>query len=270
MRASIGDLAGINIDTMSRRCGPVPVVVIVALLLSACTHYSPYRYPRPGEPSATQLENKLDERDSLQDAANDMIAVAAAMRDAVQRVYPATQWAPLAAGVQTDGVLANCAPPFLFLTGNVYVLQGWQSPAPAAGPDAEAAIGAVGDVLKAHHADKINATAGRSLSGELRQEHGKLQFTITQPVNAPQPADAPRQPNMTVTGTTGCHHAAPGPGPWGTSATLAPLPGSAPTKPAPLPGNGPGKPAPLPGNAPASPAPLPGNAPASPAPSPSP
>jgi Lipoprotein confined to pathogenic Mycobacterium len=241
LRASIGDLAGINIDTMNRRCGPVPVVVIAALLLSACQHYSPYRYPRPGEPSATQLENKLDERDSLQDAANDMIAVAAAMRDAVQRVYPATRWAPLADGLQADGVLANCAPPFLFLTGNVYVLPGWQSPAPAAGPDAEAAVGAVADVLKAHHADKVKATAGRSVSGELRREHGKLQFNITQPTNQ-------KPPSMTVTGTTECHHAAPGPGPWGTSAkpAPAPAPGNAPVSPAPSPGNGPAQPAPPP------------------------
>jgi hypothetical protein len=225
LRASIGGVTGINIDTMSRRCGPVPVVVIAVLLLSACQHYSPYRYPRPGEPSATQLESKLNERDSLQDAANDMIAVAAAMRDAVQRVYPATQWAPLADGVQADGVLANCAPPFLFLTGNVYVLPGWKSPAPAAGPDAQAAVGAVADVLKAHHADKINATAGQSVSGELPREHGKLQFTITPARDAQQP------PSMTVTGTTGCHHAAPGPGPWGTSAKPAPSSGNAPASP---------------------------------------
>jgi hypothetical protein len=48
------------------------------MLLSAC-HYDPYPWPRPGQPSAAALENQLNERDSLQAAANDLITVAAAV-----------------------------------------------------------------------------------------------------------------------------------------------------------------------------------------------
>jgi hypothetical protein len=212
---------------MSRRCGPVPVAMIAALLLSAC-HYNPYRWPRPGQPSATALENQLNERDSLQDAANDLIAVAAAMRDAVQRAYPTTQWAPI-----SDGVQANCAPPFVFLTGKVYVLPRWQSPAPTSAPDAEAVVRAAADVLEAHHAEKIDPIAGQSVSGELPREHGKLQLTIAVPVNPQQPR------NMAMTGTTGCHHAAPGPGPWSTPGRSAPMPGNTPPAPTPPPENTP-------------------------------
>jgi hypothetical protein len=200
----------------------VLVAVIAAVLLSAC-HLDPYRWPRPGQPAATPLENQLSQRDSLQDAAKDLIAVAAAVRDAVQQVYPNTQWAPMG-----DGVQANCAPPFVFLTGTVYVLPRWQSPAPSAASDAQAVIAAAADVLRAHHAEKIDPKPGRSVGGVLPREHGELQLTIAVP-------DSPQQAAyMAVTGTTGCHHAVPGPGPWNTPTRPAPPPANttaAPTSP---------------------------------------
>jgi hypothetical protein len=208
------------------------VVVLAAVLLSAC-HYNPYRWPRQGQPSATALENQLGERDSLQDAAKDLIEVAAAVRDAAQRTYPDAQWAPTA-----DGIKGNCAPPFVFLTGFVYVLPRWQSTAPSALPDAEAIVAAAADALKAHHAENIEPKPGRSVSGVLPREHGKLEFTIT-------PHTSPIPPEMTVTGTTGCHHVAPGPGPWDT--LLRPKPTqSGPASPAPSQENGPALPAPAP------------------------
>jgi GAF domain-containing protein len=229
---------------MNRRCWPVPVVMIAAMTLSAC-HYNPYRWPRPGQPAATTLENQLNERDSLQDAAKDLIAVAGAIRDAVQRVYPDAQWAPT-----SDGAQANCGPPFVFLSGTVYVLPRWQSPAPTAVPDAQAVVAAAADVLKAHHAEKIDPKPGQSVSGVLPREHGEVQFIISAPVTRQQ------LPSMAVSGTTGCHHAKPGPGPWDTP----------PARPAPPPGNAPAPSVPPPGNDPASLTPPPGYAPAAPTP----
>jgi hypothetical protein len=55
-------------------------------------------------------------------------------------------------------------------------------------------------------------SAGRSVSGVLPREHGSLRFVISTPTT-------PVQPLMTVEGQTGCHHAAPGPGPWDTPPT---------------------------------------------------
>jgi predicted LppA-like lipoprotein len=229
---------------MNRRCWLVSVAMIAAVTLSAC-HYNPYRYPRPGEAEATTLENQLKERDSLQDAAKDMIAVGAAIRDAVQRVYPDAVWAPT-----SDGVQGNCAPPYVFLSGTVYVLPRWQSRAPTARPDVQAIITAVANVLKAHHADKVDTNKvdpahgpalgePQSLSGVLPREHGELRFVISAPVTREE------GPTMALSGTTGCHHAKPGPGPWDTP----------PPRPEPPPGNGP--PEPPPGNGPGPPAPPP-------------
>jgi hypothetical protein len=220
---------------MSRRCWPVPVAMIAAVTLSAC-HYNPYRWPRPGQPEATTLENQLNQRDSLQDAANDLLAVAAAVRDAVQQAYPDTHWTPT-----SDGVQGNCGPPFVFLSGTVYVLPRWQSPAPTAKPDAEAVVAAAADVLKTHHAEKVDPKPGQSVSGVLPREHGELQFIISAPVNRPQ-----QPPSMAVSGTTGCHHARSGPGPW--------------DSPAPTPGNTPARPTP-PRNAPVPLTPPPGHTP---------
>jgi hypothetical protein len=238
---------------MNRRCWLVSVAMIAAVALSAC-HYNPYRYPRPGEAGATTLENQLKERDSLQDAAKDMSAVGAAIRDAVQRVYPDTDWVPT-----SDGAQANCAPPFVFLSGTVYVLPRWQSRAPAARPDVQAIITAVTGVLKAHHADKVEPNKAdpkqgpsmgqgpligqeQSVSGVLPREHGELRFVISAPITRDQ------SPTMALSGTTGCHHAKPGPGPWDTPPPRpAPPPGDG------QPGTGPGPPAP--GTGPGPPAP---------------
>lgn len=217
---------------MNRRCWPVSVAVIAAVTLSAC-HYNPYRYPRPGEPAATPLENQLNERDSLQDAAKDMIAVSAAMRDAVQRVFPDAEWTPT-----SDGAQANCGPPYVFLTGTVYVLPRWQSPAPPARQDAQAVIAAASGALKAHHAEKVDSKPGQSVSGVLPREHGELQFIISAPLTRQQP------PTMALSGTTGCHHAKPGPGPWDTPERPAPTAGNAPESLPPPPGVAPGPPAP--------------------------
>jgi Lipoprotein confined to pathogenic Mycobacterium len=184
------------------------VGVAAAMLLSAC-HYDPYPWPRPGQPSATALENQLNERDSLQDAANDLIAVAAAVREAVQRVYPPTQWKLVTA---LPGGQAGCSPPFTFLSGSVYQLPHYDAPAPASSADRDAVVAAAADVLRAHHAEKIELTPGRSVSGVLPREHGSVQFVISTPTT-------PVQPLMTVEGQTGCHHAAPGPGPWDTPPT---------------------------------------------------
>ncbi|MGH3532497.1 MAG: LppA family lipoprotein [Mycobacterium sp.] len=187
------------------------VAVVGVLAVSAC-HYDPYPWPRPGEPSATVLENQLNERDSLQDAANDLIAVAAAMRQAVQRVYPATRWEANSAGGQN-----GCSPPFSFLSGSVYELPHYHAPAPSSAAERDAVVAAAADVLRAHHADKIDLTAGRSVSGVLPREHGYPEFAIGTPAT-------PVQPLMTVSGTTGCHHAAPGTGPWDSPATPIPTP----------------------------------------------
>jgi hypothetical protein len=223
----------VGAHTVSRRFWPVPVAVIAAMLLSAC-HYDPYRWPRPGQASATALENQLNERDSLQDAAKDLIAVAAAMRDAAQRAYPATQWTP-----KSDGDQGNCGPPFIFLTGSIYELPNWQSSAPASAAEAEAVIAAVADVLKAHHAEKIDQKPERSVTGVLPREHGELEFTIRAPVNG-------RPPEMVLFGKTGCHHAAPGQGPWNTSVRPAPTPAENPPPSASPPPNIPGPPTPTP------------------------
>lgn len=184
------------------------VAVATALLLSGC-HYDPYPWPRPGQPSATALENQLSERDSLQDAANDLIGVAAAVREAVQRVYPPTRWSLVTA---LRGGQAGCSPPFTFLSGSVYQLPHYDAPAPASSADRDAVVTAAADVLRAHHAEKIELTVGRSVSGVLPREHGSAQFVIGTPTT-------PAQPLMTVAGQTGCHHAAPGPGPWDTPPT---------------------------------------------------
>lgn len=179
-----------------------------AVAVSAC-HYDPYPWPRPGDPSATVLENQLSQRDSLQDAANDLIAVAADMRAAVQRAYPATRWAPTPGA---HGGQADCGPPFTFLTGSVYELPGWNAPAPTSAADREAVTDAAADVLRAHHAENIEVAPGQSVRGALAREHGYPEFVINNP-------PTPYQPQMSINGATGCHHAAPGPGPWDTSAT---------------------------------------------------
>jgi predicted LppA-like lipoprotein len=251
----IGSPTDTNVDTMSRRCWPVSVAVIAAVALSAC-HYNPYRYPHPGDPGATTLENQLNQRDSLQDAAKDMIAVAAAMRDAVQRVFPDAQWTPT-----SDGTQANCGPPFVFLTGTVYVLPRWESRAPTVPHDAEVVIAAAADALKAHHADKVDPKQGQSVSGVLPREHGELQVIISPPANFQKVP-----PTLSLTGTTGCHHPKPGAGPWDTPARVAPTPGNVPESPAPPAGNAPESLVPPPGNAPESLGPPPGNAPGAQAP----
>jgi hypothetical protein len=184
------------------------VGVAAAMALSGC-HYDPYPWPRPGQPSATALENQLNERDSLQDAANDLITVAAAIREAVQRVYRPTRWNLVTA---LPGGQVGCSPPFTFLSGSVYQLPHYDAPAPTSSADRDAVVAAAADVLRAHHAEKIELTAGRSVSGVLPREHGSPQFVISTPTT-------PVQPLMTVEGQTGCHHAAPGPGPWDTPPT---------------------------------------------------
>ncbi|MEE6136671.1 LppA family lipoprotein [Mycobacterium sp. 050128] len=180
-----------------------PAVLATAAVLSSC-HYDPYPSPRAGQPSATVLESQLNERDSLQEAANDLIGVATAMRDAVQRVYPAAQWsiAPALPGGQS-----GCEPPFTFLSGSIYQLPEWLATAPVSAGDRDAVIAAAADVLRAHHAEHVVVTNGQSVSAELPAEHGGIRLIISPPAGS-NPA------LMSVKGATGCHHAAPGPGPW--------------------------------------------------------
>ncbi len=181
-------------------------IVLVALLAAACHHQTadPYPWPRPGEPSAAPLENELKQRDSLQDAANDLIAVAAAIRDAISRVYPAATWT-----TTSDGGQAGCEPPFVFLSGTIYELPKWQASAPTSAGDAEAVVNAAAEVLKAHGADKLVLKPGQSVRGALPHEHGTVDVTILAPYRS-------NPPDMVVSGATGCHHVAPGPGPWNT------------------------------------------------------
>jgi Lipoprotein confined to pathogenic Mycobacterium len=198
---------------MGRRRWFLGVALVGALAVSAC-HYNPYPWPRPGQPSATTLENQLNRRDSLQDAANDLIAVAAAIRDAVQRVYPAAQWS-ITPGL--EGGQNTCGPPFTFLTGSIYKLPDWHAPAPASAGDREAVVKAATDVLRAHNAENIRLRPGRSVSVVLPREHGYPEFVISTPTT-------PAPPQMSVSGATGCHHPAPGPGPWDTPPTPIPTP----------------------------------------------
>lgn len=185
---------------------------MVAVALSAACHYDPYPSPRAGQPSATVLESQLSQRDSLQDAANELIAVAAAMRDAVQRVYPAAQWSTAPA---LPGGQSGCDPPFTFLSGSIYQLPEWLATAPASAPDRAAVITAAADALRAHHAEHVTVADGQSVSAQLPNDHGGLRLIIS-------PAVGPNPALMSVKGATGCHHAAPGPGPWDTPATPAP------------------------------------------------
>jgi hypothetical protein len=187
------------------------VVVLASMVLCAC-HYDPYPWPHLGQPSATALENQLNERDSLQDAANDLIAVAAAIRAAVQRVYPPTRWSLVTA---LQGGQAGCSQPFTFLSGSVNQLPHYDAPAPSSSADRDAVVAAAADVLRAHRAEKIDLTPGQSVSGVLPREHGYPQFAISTPTT-------PVPPLMTVEGQTGCHHAAPGPGPWDIPPTPTP------------------------------------------------
>ncbi|HXS84154.1 MAG TPA: LppA family lipoprotein [Mycobacterium sp.] len=194
---------------MTSRRWRAAIAAVVAAMLSGC-HYDPYPWPRPGQPSATPLESQLSQRDSLQDAANDLISVAAEMRDAVQRVYPQARWSAV-----THGGQAGCDPPFTFLSGAVYQLPHYDTPAPSSPADREAVIAAAADVLRAHHAEKIDVTKGQSVSGQLPRDHGNPRLTIGTPTT-------PVPPLMTVEGQTGCHHAAPGPGPWDSPPTPTP------------------------------------------------
>jgi hypothetical protein len=179
---------------------------IAAMLAAACQH-DPYPWPRPGEPSAAPLESQLSQRDSLQDAANDVIAVAAAIRNAVAKVYPAAQWA-----TTSDGGQAGCEPPFVFLSGSIYELPKWQAAAPTSAADAQTVVAAAADVLKAHGAENLELKPGQSVRGALPREHGTLEFTIRAPYGS-------NPPDMVVSGATGCHHVARGPGPWNTPRT---------------------------------------------------
>jgi Lipoprotein confined to pathogenic Mycobacterium len=187
--------------------------LVGAVSVSSC-HYDPYPWPRPGDPSAKPLESQLNERDSLQDAANDLIAVAAEAREAVQRAYPATHWTAVPG---SHGGEYDCGPPFTFLPGGVYELPEWTAPAPASADDRAAVVTAVADVLKAHHADQVSVTPGQAASGALPREHGTLKFSISTPVNAAPPL-------MGMSGVTGCHIAVPGPGPWDTPASAGATP----------------------------------------------
>jgi Lipoprotein confined to pathogenic Mycobacterium len=187
------------------------IVLAVAMSATAC-HYDPYPWPKPGQPSATALENQLSQRDSLQDAANDLVAVAAAMRDAVQQAYPAAKWTTTSNGSQ-----AGCPPPFTFLSGSIYQLPNWQSPAPTSPADADAVVKAATDVLKAHGVSDVDVHTGRSASGALPRDHGTLEFAIRAPFGS-------NPPDMVVSGATGCHHIGTGPGPWNSSATPTPTP----------------------------------------------
>jgi hypothetical protein len=185
------------------------IAPVVAVLTSAC-HYDQHPWPKPGQPPATALENQLSQRDSLQDASKDLVAVAASIREAVQRAYPAAKWTTTSNGGQ-----AGCPPPFTFLSGSIYQLPNWQSPAPASPAGAHAVVSAAAEVLKAHGVDKIDRHTGRSVSGPLPRDHGTLEFAIRAPVGS-NPSD------MVVSGATGCHHVASGPGPWTTSSTPTP------------------------------------------------
>ena len=182
-------------------------ILLLAMLAAGCHHQDPYPWPRPGEPSAAPLESQLSQRDSLQDAANDVIAVAAAIRDAVAKVYPAAQWATTSGGGQ-----AGCEPPFVFLSGSIYELPNWQASAPMSPADTQAVVAAAADVLKAHGAHNLELKPGQSVRGALPHEHGTLEFTIRAPYGS-------NPPDMVVSGATGCHHVAPGPGPWNTPRT---------------------------------------------------
>ena len=194
---------------MTSRRWPAAIAVACAAGLAAC-HYDPYPWPRPGQPSATPLENQLSQRDSLQDAADDLIAVAKEMRDAVQRVYPAAQWSAV-----THGGQAGCDPPYTFLTGTVYQIPHYSAPAPTSPADRESVVAAAADVLRTHHADHLDVATGQSVSGQLPRDHGSARLTIGTP-------PAPARPLMTIEGQTGCHHTAPGPGPWDTPPTPPP------------------------------------------------
>ncbi|HEX4395209.1 MAG TPA: LppA family lipoprotein [Mycobacterium sp.] len=181
------------------------IALVVATSASAC-HYDPHPWPKPGEASANTLERMLNQRDSLQDAANDLVAVTAAMRDAVQQAYPAATWTATSNGDQ-----AGCPPPFVFLSGKIYQLPNWQSPAPASPAGAHAVVKAATEVLEAHGVSKVDVHTGRSVSGALPRDHGVLGFAIEASLGS-------NRPDMVVSGATGCHHVASGPGPWNTSA----------------------------------------------------
>jgi hypothetical protein len=188
------------------------IVLAVAMSATAC-HYDPYPWPKPGQPSATTLENELSQRDSLQDAANDLAAVAAAMRAAIQQAYPAATWTTTSNGGQ-----AGCPPPFTFLSGSIYQLPNWQSPAPSTAAGEAAVVAAATEVLKAHGVRNVDVHTGRSASGALPNDHGTLEFVIRPPYKS-NPAD------MVVSGVTGCHQVVgSAPGPWNTSATPTPTP----------------------------------------------
>jgi hypothetical protein len=222
----VGNPAATDVYTVCRRRWPVLVVMIAAMLLSGC-HVNPYRWPRPGQPGAAPLEKELSKRDSLQDAAKELIAVAAAVRDAVQRAYPATQWAPT-----SDGSKSNCAPPFIFLTGSTYILPVWRSVAPSSESDVRTAVAAAAGVLKAHHAEQVDPNPGRSVGGALPRDRGELEFDVMEPP-ASNSANSPNPPEMIISGVTGCHHIAPGPGPWDVPAITAPPPPGPENAPAP-------------------------------------
>jgi Lipoprotein confined to pathogenic Mycobacterium len=177
------------------------IALAVTMAASAC-HYDPHPWPKPGEASADALERMLSQRDSLQDAANDLVAVTVAMRDAVQQAYPAATWT-----ATSDGGQAGCPPPFVFLSGKIYQLPNWQSPAPASPAGAHAVIKAATDVLKAHGVSKVDVHTGRSVNGALPRDHGLLGLAIEAPSGS-NPSD------MVVSGATGCHHVGTGPGPW--------------------------------------------------------
>jgi Lipoprotein confined to pathogenic Mycobacterium len=187
------------------------IVLVVTMALPAC-HYDPHPWPKPGEASATALERMLSQRDSLQDAANDLVAVAAAMRAAVQQAYPAAKWTTTSNGGQ-----AGCSPPFTFLSGSTYQLPNWQSPAPASPAGGHAIVNAATDVLKAHGVSKVDVHTGRSVSGALPRDHGTLELVIEAPLGS-------NPPDMVVSGATGCHHVDAGTGPWNTSPTPTPTP----------------------------------------------
>lgn len=223
--SSVGHPADTNVYTVYRRRWPVLVVMIAAMLLSGC-HVNPYRWPRPGQPAAAALEKELNKRDSLQDAAKELIAVAAAVRDAVQRAYPATQWAPT-----SDGTKSNCAPPFIFLTGSTYILPVWRSVAPSSKPDVRATVAAAANVLKAHHAEHVDPNPEQSVGGALPRDRGEIEFDVMEPPAA-NPPNSTNPPEMIISGVTGCHHVAPGPGPWDIPAQPPPAPENTPAPPA--------------------------------------
>lgn len=185
------------------------IALAVTMAASAC-HYDPHPWPKPGEASADALERMLSQRDSLQDAANDLVAVTTAMRDAVQQAYPAATWTATSNGGQ-----AGCPPPFVFLSGKIYQLPNWQSPAPVSPAGAHAVVKAATDVLKAHGVSKVDVHTGRSVSGALPSDHGLLGVAIEAPSGS-------NPPDMVVSGATGCHHLGTGPGPWDTPPTPTP------------------------------------------------